>query len=223
MSAFPTTQWSLIRLTGESSAVRRAAFGELSIAYRSAILAYFRSRLGLDAAEDATQSFLSDSFEHAWWARADAAVGSFRGFLLMLLRRRVGHLREARRFDSASLDDAAEVADAAHTAEQSFDARFTLVLTARAIEGLRDVYAVRGRAPVFDALLPVLSSPPEHGRLKEVAAQLGMPANTLTIELRRLRARLRERVDEELRDLCIDEAAYQADRAALQEAIGSSG
>ncbi len=223
MTDFPSTQWSLIRLSGESPSARRAAFGELSLAYRSAILAYFRARLGPDAAEDATQSFLSDSFEHAWWARADATVGSFRGFLLLLLRRRVGHLRETRRLDCASLDDAAKVADAARTAEQSFDVRFTLVLTARAIEGLRDVYATRGRTPVFDALLPVLTSPPEHGELKQVAAQLGMPANTLTIELRRLRARLRERVDEELRGLCIDEPAYQADRAALHEAIGGSG
>jgi hypothetical protein len=36
-------------------------------------------------AEDAAQSFLAASFEHRWWAWADAVAGSFRGFLLMML------------------------------------------------------------------------------------------------------------------------------------------
>ncbi len=223
MADFPSTQWSLIRRSGESPSQRRAAFGELAIAYRAAIFAFFRARLGADAAEDATQSFLAASFEHAWWARADAGIGSFRGFLLMLMRRHLGHLRGGHRPDHVALDAIAEVPDDQGTAEQLFDARFALVLTGRAVDSLRDSYAARGRAVLFDGVLPLLSSPPAHGELKRIAEDLGMPANTLTVEISRLRARLRDRVHQELRELCADEAGYRSDCAALKESMGGRG
>ena len=86
MVQFPSTQWSLVRSDG-SPEERRVAFDRLARRYRPAIVAYFRAWLDPDAAEDAAQSFLADSYEHQWWSRADASRGSFRGFLQLLLRR----------------------------------------------------------------------------------------------------------------------------------------
>lgn len=97
MAEFPSTQWSLIRGSALSQAERRAAFGTLAQAYRPAMRAFLRARLPAEEAEDALQAFLAQSFEHAWFARADPAFGSFRGFLLLMLRRHVGHWRERRR------------------------------------------------------------------------------------------------------------------------------
>lgn len=221
MAQFPSTQWSLVRRSGETPSARRQAFAELAGSYRGAILAFFRARLDPDAAEDATQAFLLASFEHAWWSRADAG-GSFRGFLLLLLRRHLGHLRELQRPDIASLDEVAEPVDPGASAERQFDSRFVLVLTGRALDTLRERYAGRGRSRLFEQLLPLLGSPPEHGQVRQLAAEFGLPANTLTIELTRLRARLRECLRAELLQLCADQSAFDAEWTAMQQVLDGS-
>jgi len=220
VARFPSTQWSLIRRSGDSASARHAAFGELATAYRSAIVAYFRARIGAQEAEDATQSFLASSFEHGWWARADADAGSFRGFLLMLMRRHLGRLVNpdpSRATAEAGID---AIADQAPSAARQFDTRFALVLTAQALEALRARYRERGREGLCEQLIPLLGSPPAHGQLREIAASLGMPPNTLTTELKRLRLRLREHLRDQLRDLCLDDAAFESEWTALQQVLG---
>src|SRR5579863_2732404 len=128
MAQFPNTRWSLVRRSGLSSD-GRLAFDELARLYRPAIVAFFRGRLGVDAAEDAAQSFLAASFERTWWLRADAGLGSFRGFLLLLLRRHLGHLRAGITHADGDGGDANDVVDETPGADQQFDRRFALVLT----------------------------------------------------------------------------------------------
>lgn len=221
MANFPSTQWSLIRASGESPSERHGAFGQLAQGYRAAIVAYFRAHLDRDAAEDATQSFLAASFEHAWWSRADAHAGSFRGFLCMLLRRHLGHLREGRTLTVADSEVVELALDPGASHQQQFDARFALTLMAHAVARLRADYARRARTQLLECLLPLLSSPPEHGELKAIAASLAMPANSLSIELTRIRARLRTCMQVELRELCADELAFDADWAVLQQILGA--
>jgi DNA-directed RNA polymerase specialized sigma24 family protein len=218
MAKFPSTQWSLIRRSGTTSSGREA-FGELVRAYRAAILAFFRARLPADAAEDATQSFLAASYEHAWWSRADAQLGSFRNFLLVLLRRHLGHLRRSREFAGDGAIETDELADDAPEADRQFDLRFVLELTARAIDAQRVRYAQRDRGELFERLLPLLSSPPEQGELKAIAAVLGLPANTLTVEINRLRQRLREQMRHLVEDLCADETTFASEWAAVQQIL----
>lgn len=215
MGQFPDTQWSLIRRSGESPSLRRAAFSELARDYRPAILDYFRAHLAAADADDAAQSFLASSYEHGWWARADAGTGSFRGFLLVLLRRHLGHLRESTRAGTDLDAVSGWLPDPGPAADRLFDARFALVLAGRGVDRLRAEYRGRGRAPLFEALLGLLGNPPAHGELQAVAAQLGMPPNTLSVELRRLRKRLREAMGDELRGLCTDDAAFDIEWAAL--------
>lgn len=219
MAQFPSTQWSLIRRSGETPSQRHIAFGQLALAYRNAILAFFRARLAATDAEDATQAFLTASYEHAWWARADAEIGSFRGFLLMLLHRHLGHLRGTRVEMTGACDVAPLLLDPLPSSDHQFDTRFALVLTGRALQVLRLHYRERGRGAMFKQLLPLLASPPEHGELKPIALSMQMPANTLTIELKRLRARLREQLRAELMNLCADEAAFASDWSALQRVL----
>lgn len=219
MAKFPSTQWSLIVRSGETPSARFAAFSELADAYRSAILEFFRVRLKPQDAEDATQSFLAASYEHAWWSRADARIGSFRGFLLMLLRRHLGHLRETHTGVGEDTTAVEALIDDAPSTEHQFDTRFALVLTSRALDRLRARYRDRGRDQLLEQLLPLLGSPPEHGQLKSIAETLHMPANTLTIELKRLRARLREHLRDELLNLCIDQAAFESEWLAFQDVL----
>ncbi len=216
MAQFPSTQWSLIRRSGSPSS-RHVAFAELARGYRDAILAFCRARLDVSTAEDATQSFLASSFEHDWWSRADADAGSFRGFLLLLLRRHLGRIDGA--FDNAT-ELVTDVEDPLPPTDRQFDARFALALTARALETLRASYRARGREALFNQLLTLLAAPPEHGELKAVATTLGMPANTLTIELQRMRKRLRQQVRAQLKELCADQATLDSEWAILQGVLG---
>jgi DNA-directed RNA polymerase specialized sigma24 family protein len=219
MAQFPSTQWSLIRLSGETPQARHAAFGQLALRYRPAILAFFRGRLRADEADDATQSFLALSYEHAWWSRADADAGSFRSFLLMLLHRHLGHRLSARKdvvHDPSAIDQAR---DPSASPEQQFDTRFALVLTARALEALRLRYCERGRGALFEQLTQLLGTPPEHGELKAIAESMQLPANTLTIELKRLRSRLHEQLRQELMELCADGAAFEREWTSLQHVL----
>ena len=220
MAQFPDTQWSLIRRSGESPSAQYAAFSKLARAYRPAILAFFRTRLPAEDAEDAAQSFLTASFEHRWWARADAGIGSFRGFLRVLLRRHLGHLRDAQP-PAGSSDALDHLPDPEPDAERQFDARFVLLLTQHALERLRAHYRQHGREALFDGLLPILSAPPAHGELQDIAAQIGLRPNTLTVERKRLRERLRDALREELRQLCADEAALDAEWSELQALLGA--
>lgn len=218
MARFPDTQWSLIRRSGETPSLRHAAFADLARDYRPAILAFFRARLDAADAEDATQSFLAASFEHGWWARAKAEAGSFRGFLLMLLRRHLGHVRAGRR-SMEPLGETNEPADPAPDAERQFDARFVLVLTSAALKTLRRQYRERGRETLFVELVKLMTSPPEHGQMQHIAESLGLPPNTLTVEIKRLRVRLQEQMRAELQQLCADRAAFDNEWAALQAVI----
>jgi hypothetical protein len=218
MAQFPSTQWSLIRRSSATPSGRQA-FGELVSVYRAAIIAFFRSHLPADVAEDAVQSFLAASYEHSWWSRADPSMGTFRNFLLVLLRRHLGHLRQSRPSASFDVIDNDLIDDSAPGADSQFDLRFALVLTGRAVDAQRAQYARRGRSILFEKLLPLLSSPPEHGELKRFADVLKMPANSLTIELQRLRRRLRDEVRTLLEDLCADEASFAAEWVSVQRIL----
>jgi DNA-directed RNA polymerase specialized sigma24 family protein len=218
MARFPDTQWSLLRRSGEDASTRVVAFSDLARAYQPAILAFFRARLAPADAEDATQAFLAASFEHRWWARADAEAGSFRTFLLVLLRRHLARIRPS----AAALPAAVAVeglADPAPSADAAFDVRFALLLTQRALQRLRDDYAMRGRGPLFDGLVDLLRDPPAHGELQVAASALGIAANTLAVELRRLRSRLRQALRAELGELCCDQAALEAEWGSLEAVL----
>lgn len=215
MAGFPATQWSLIRGSAADEAERRAAFGELVRRYQPALRAYLRARLPAGQAEDAMQAFLLQSFENDWFARADPALGSFRGFLLLMLRRHAQRWRERSCPESVELEGI-DCGSPTDDPERAFDARFLLTLTADAVSRLRAVYADRGRAALVEALLPMLTEPPGPGDLVAAAARLDMPPNTLAVELRRFRARLADAMREQLAGLCVDSETAEKDWQALR-------
>ena len=218
MAAFPETQWSLIQRSGATPTLRHAAFSDLARDYRPAIVAFFRARLDRADADDAVQSFLAASFEHGWWARARSEAGSFRGFLLLLMCRHLGHIRSARR-NHEPLSDVNEPLDSAPDAERLFDARFALVLVDKALSALQLRYQQRGRDALFQELVELMREKPEHGGLKAAATKLGLAPNTLTVEIRRLRQRLSEQTRCELEQLCANHETFHQEWSALRSVI----
>lgn len=200
--AFPTTRWSLLHAAGDPDRAR-AAWSELAEAYRPAIVSFCAARFGREQGEDLAQQFFAESIAQSWWARADAERGSFRTYLRVLLVR-FGE-RHGARFSMTAADDdvfdrAAERIDAspAPAPEQAYDAAFASLVVSRARAALLTQVADDA---VQRALVPVLLEGGDHGGLKELADRFGMPQNTVSQRLRRLRQRFRDLLRAEIGDL----------------------
>jgi hypothetical protein len=188
MAVFPTTRWSLIQASDRQPGDVSAAWGDLVRVYRPAIVAFFRrSALARDA-EDLAQEFLLRSMRDGWWSRADPEVGSFRRFLLMLLKRFLSMQNDAghRRFEASGV--IVEERDHGYTPERQFDLEFALCLTRVALAELGGEYQNSGRGEIFAALQPWLSETPGHGELAALGARMGVAPNTLAVQLKRSRA-----------------------------------
>ena len=223
MAVFPTTRWSLIRASGRQPGEVAAAWSDLVRDYRPAIVGFFRrSALARDA-EDLAQEFLLRSMRDGWWSRADPEVGSFRQFLLMLLKRFLAMQSDAghRRFEV--IGESIEEGDHGQTPERQFDLDFALCLTRTALTELRADYEGNGRGETFAALQPWLSEAPVHGELAALGTRLGVTPNSLAVQLKRLRARFQKAVRSALRDLSIDAQHAAADLDALRVVLGSEG
>src|SRR5471030_1329211 len=137
MAAFPTTRWSLIRSSGRQPGEVGAAWSDLVRDYRPAIVGFFRrSALARDA-EDLAQEFLLRSMRDGWWSRADPEVGSFRRFLLVLLKRFLSMQSSAghRRFEVSG--PIVEESEHGQTPERLFDLEFAVCLTRVALAQLQ--------------------------------------------------------------------------------------
>lgn len=223
MAVFPTTRWSLIRASDQPNGDMAAAWSGLVRDYRPAILGFFRRGPLAREAEDLAQEFLLRSMRDGWWARADPEVGSFRCFLLVLLKRFLSTQRQSghRRFEMNSV--AIEETASENSPESQFDLDFALCLTGIALAELRAEYASDDRGELFDALQPWLSEAPERGELVALGAKLGIPANTLAVQLKRLRLRFRKAVWATLAEVCVDAEHTSAEFVALHAVLASDG
>lgn len=200
------TRWSLVaRLRAKPSPAAGLAADEFCRAYWHPLYAYLRSRGCTEAdAQDHVQSFMLRLFEENWLARADAAKGRLRHFLLTLLAR---HVQDQRLRDEAfkrgggaphlPLDCAvseqayARDAQGAATPEESFRRALAVRLVDEGVKALRVRYQELGKLAVFDALLPALEGPlPEH-TYAALAEPLGMQPAALRMAALRLRERFR--------------------------------
>jgi DNA-directed RNA polymerase specialized sigma24 family protein len=223
MAVFPTTRWSLIQASDRQPGDVSAAWGDLVRAYRPAIVAFFRRSAFARDAEDLAQEFLLLSMRDGWWSRADPEVGSFRRFLLVLLKRFLSMHSSAghRRFEVSGVT--VEESEHGQTPERLFDLEFAVCLTRVALAQLQVEYESAGRGELFAALQPWLSETPEHGELAALGVRLEVASNTLAVQLKRLRARFQKAVRAALADLSVDAQHAAADLEALRVVLGSEG
>ncbi len=230
MSGFATTNWSLVldARTGDDQAA--AALADLCARYRAPVLSYVR-QCGHAAqdAEDLTQAFFVHFLEKRGDHSADPARGRFRQLLRVQLRHFLVdmHAQEsaAKRGsprEHGNLDGLEALADVALPPEREFDRRFALQVIERALAQLRDQMDSPARRILFDSLSPVLFEPRDSGALKVIAQAHGMRANTLAVNLKRLRDRLAAGIRAELANLVTDptmlDDEVRALRAVLREA-----
>jgi RNA polymerase sigma-70 factor (ECF subfamily) len=201
---FAATRWSIVLAAGrEGSAPRRSAMEELARLYWPPLYAYLR-RDGYppERAADFTQAFFARLIEKQDLRGVDPAKGKFRAFLLASLKHFVlnEHARERAlkrgggkvlSLDALEAESRFAAPASGQTPEQAFNRRWALTLLEMVLARLREEYAAKGQAELFEALKDSLAGGPEAG-FAELGQRLGFPAGTLRVAAHRLRKRYRE-------------------------------
>ena len=175
VGSFPSTHWSLIFSAHDQDPVRRReALGELLRLYLPALRAHllYRRNIERHRAEDLLQGFVADQiFERDLLAKADAARGRFRSFLLRSLENYVinERQREARRREVALELDTAEGA-----ASDVFEVQWARQLLQETLRRMREECENKGQPAlwgIFECRVvgPTLtgSPPPAYSSLVE--------------------------------------------------------
>jgi RNA polymerase sigma-70 factor (ECF subfamily) len=206
MSRFQTTRWSLIAAAAhETPAHARPALEQLCRAYRPPVLAFIhRSGHGAHDAEDLAQAFFLRFLERGWYTDADPQRGRFRSLLLTSLRRFLvdEHAREvaAKRGGGVQGDesDIEQLRDMGETPEQAFDHAWLGTVLARAMARLQREWMMAGKQAQFMQLAPMLVERPDAQSVRKLSDASGKRGNTISVQVHRMRKRLRQLVRLEL-------------------------
>ena len=207
MGQFQTTRWSLIATAArESPSLAREALEQLCRAYRPPVVAYLRRDGHAPAdAEDLAQAFFVRFIERGWYRDADPERGRFRSLLLTSLRHFLAdeHARDIAAKRGGGLrngndDDIEHMQDAGETPEQAFDRAWLGTVLARAMARLQREWMIAGKQSQFAQLAPMLVERPDKDSMREAAEANGQRGNTISVQVHRMRKRLRQLVRLEL-------------------------
>jgi RNA polymerase sigma factor (sigma-70 family) len=210
---FAATHWSLVLRAGDPKNTGAAAALEtLCRAYWYPVYAWIRSRgHGPEEAQDLTQEFFAGLLRKDSLQMVGPEKGKFRTWIIRCIQ---NLLTDHHRVCSAEkrggggaiiewdgLDPEARYALEPATKEApdvAFDRRWSRVLLARAFQRLEAEQAALGRAAEFLLLRDFIGAPPGAGDYERIGQKLGATQNNLAVTVRRLRARCRELVMEEI-------------------------
>jgi len=223
---FDPTRWSLVLEAG--GARSRSALEELCRAYWPPVYAFLRRR-GHDreAAEEHTQAFFCALLEGTVLERADPARGRFRSYLLGCLAHFVADRARLRARERAvDLDpeavEASLIAAGDASPEAAFERAWAQLVLERAFERVRADHAARGDEAFFEALRPTLSGEPLAGGYAALASALGRSENALRVAAHRLRRRLAEELEREVRETVGPGCDVGAEVAHLARALAAA-
>ena len=212
VATFRTTHWSVVLTAGESDREKaREALEQLCAAYWYPLYVFAR-RQGHDAAEseDLTQEFFASLLQRNDLAEVSPERGRFRSFLLAsfkhLLVNEYHRQRTEKRGGRATVvslerEDPEtryrlEPADPV-TPETLFERRWALTVLERAVDRLREEYAVSEKADLFEELKEFLSNQKSLPHAT-IAAKHGISVGAVGVTIHRLRQRYAEVLREEI-------------------------
>lgn len=212
---FATTHWSVVAASALDNDAAQAALTQLCQDYWPPLYSFVRRRgYTPEDAQDMVQGFFAYLLETKTHARAERARGKFRSFLLAALKHYLADTWDRERahkrgggYQVVLLDEeigAIEAMQANESAltrldeEQSYNRHWATSLVSHALERLRKESSVGAKERMFDRLKPFLAGGVGLPAHEEVAAQLGMPVETLRSQLARFRARYRLFLREEV-------------------------
>ena len=230
-ASFATTHWSVVAQSALTDVPEAAdALARLCKMYWPPIYSFIRRRgYPPPDAQDLTQSFFAFFLRTKAYARTDRLQGKFRSFLLASVKNfladnwdRNQAIKRGGDYQFLSLDqemaeafyDAGSAVDS--TAESLFDVRWAKMLTAGALDSLRQELQIEGKLKLFEQLKDFLTGGSVLPSYDDASARTGLPRATVKTHVHRLRQRYREivrreiartvsapqEIDEELRYLC---------------------
>jgi RNA polymerase sigma-70 factor (ECF subfamily) len=208
-----TTHWSVVNdfsLKQSEPDRAHAALTRLCRDYWLPLYWFVRRRgYGHLDAQDLTQGFFEYLFEQKEFPVADRTKGRFRTFLLVVLKRYLGAMRNYKRREKrgggqpvVSLDsdqiksmdqlhDSALVSGAPLDEERVFEQNWAAALVQRAMSRLEAEYSGKEKARILAELRPFLTGGTGLPTQESAAARLGVSIDTFRSHLSRLRARYR--------------------------------
>lgn len=207
-NAFATTHWSMIvRAADTGTAEGRAALEELCRIYWYPLYWFARRRgLAPQDAEDLTQGFLADLLARGAVAKADAAHGRFRTFLLASFKnfqscqwtrvhaaKRGGgnvilSLEAMQAADGCFRDEPAST----ESPEKAYDRKWATIMIENTVATVFNEYAVVGKGQLFKELKAVLWGERGSASYVEIARRLGSTEGAIKVAAHRFRRRFRE-------------------------------
>lgn len=202
---FPTTQWSLIvRAAADDAAEREKALAEICALYWPPVYAYIRSNgSSPHDAEDLTQEFFAVLLKRNDFAKADAAHGRLRSYLLTAAKNHLHseHRREHRQKRGGGLDILSfDVGDAEgrclipepvdhESPDRVYERQWAITVMEGVVSALAQRYAEKGQSELFNTLKPFINVSEGTTPQTELAHQLGMTEQALRVAIHRLRQR----------------------------------
>lgn len=234
--SFPTTHWSAILATGSAvPADTRAALENLCARYWYPLYGFVRRQgHAHHAAEDLTQGFLARLLANDGLAKAHPARGRFRSFLLAALRNflindwhrnqagKRGGGESAQPVESQAAEEnfAREAVDPGLNPEQAFERNWALCVIDQALVMLRAEYAANGREALFDAIAPGIWGGGAPEPQAQQAERLGLSVTALKVTVHRMRKRLREHLELQIRATVETDGEVAAELNYLIAAVG---
>jgi len=210
--AFTTTHWSVVlEAQGESPAAQEALEKLCRIYWRPIFSFLRRQGVGPEEAEDLTQGFFALLLERRDLSTVRKEKGRLRSYLLSALKhyladerrrstaikrgkgQRLIPLEELRADESMNM----EAADP-RTAERIYERRWASTVLDRVLNLLKDEYAAKPNAALFDSLTQLLPDEPGAPSRTDIAAQFGMTENAVTQAFHRFRQRYQSLLRQEI-------------------------
>jgi RNA polymerase sigma-70 factor (ECF subfamily) len=227
---FMTTRWSLVLAAGgPRTATSRQALETLCTTYWFPLYAFARRRGEKhETAQDLVQGFFGHLLEKEALEAADRERGRFRSFLLASFKNYASHEHERERAQKRggarlhlSLDgDPEQRIEPAHgvTPERQYERDWALGLLERVLGRLREHYASRNQAELFEGLKGFLV-PAETRSHAEVGSKLGLSEGAARVAAHRLKERYRRALREEIAETVGDESRVEEEIRELFAAL----
>lgn len=233
--AFPATRWTLVleaRQPDEPQA--RRALEELCRAYWFPIYAFLRRQgWARHDAQDLTQGFFAGVLSGDTLAKADPTRGRLRTLLLAELKKHLADVTRARQavkrgggdMEVIPLDEAeAEERFAAQSVNGEspdvlFDRGWARDLLDRVRARLREGYAARAKAALFDALEECLAWNDHDMPYRALAARLDLSEPAVRLQVFRLRQKYRELLEGEVADTVASPEELEQELAYLKAMV----
>jgi len=234
-NGFATTNWSLV-LSAHHNQDGGVALDRLCRRYWTPTYVYVR-RTGLTAedAEDATQDFFAYILERSWLKQTGESRGSFRGYLLALLRhflanrrrvgaaqKRGGGLPAAHPPTANERVEIEQIPSPAADPSVAYEQAWARCVIQAAVERLEREQAQAGHAKRYRALRGYLTLPLIPADSDRIAEELGEPRNRLSVYLHRLKRRYGELIRAEVLDTVSDPREVDAELRRLVAVLAPS-